>query len=159
MTHIEPKFDEIDRTILHLLQVDGALSQRQLAERVGLSQNACWRRVSRLKEAGILRGTAAVLDARAAGLDLTVFVMVRTRDHSRDWAQRFRQRAESIPEIIDLHRIGGDWDYMIKVVTTGMAGYDRLYQRLIDGLELETVTGLFAMEALLEGRPLEIPHR
>lgn len=149
--------DHIDQQIIAALQRDGSQSQRALAEAVGLSQNACWRRVQRLTEAGVLRGTQARIDARALGLDLTVFMMVRTRHHTADWARGFRQRVEAIPEIVEMHRIGGDWDYLLKIVTTGMAGYDRVYQALITSLDLEKVTGFFSMETMLEGRPLIAP--
>ena len=149
--------DEIDNRILGLLQKDASLSQRELAERVGLSQNACWRRLSRLTEAGILKGSRAQIDAAALGLELTVFVMIRTRHHDDGWARRFRARVESLPEVTEFHRIGGEWDYMAKVVTTGMAGYDAVYKRLIADLDLERVTGVFSMETIFEGRPLVMP--
>lgn len=152
------KLDAIDHRILAALQADGALSQRALAERVGLSQNACWRRLQKMEEAGIINGSAARLNARALGLDLTVFVMVRTRHHDRDWSEQFRRRVESISEIVEMHRIGGDWDYLLKVVTTSMAGYDRVYQALIVDQDLETVTGFFSMETIFEGRPLVPPR-
>lgn len=149
--------DEIDNRILGLLQKDASLSQRELAERVGLSQNACWRRLSRLTEAGVLKGSRAQIDAAALGLELTVFVMIRTRHHDDGWARRFRARVESLPEVTEFHRIGGEWDYMAKVVTTGMAGYDAVYKRLIADLDLERVTGVFSMETIFEGRPLVMP--
>ncbi|TWI30989.1 Lrp/AsnC family transcriptional regulator [Paracoccus sulfuroxidans] len=149
--------DEIDNRILGFLQKDASLSQRELAERVGLSQNACWRRLSRLTEAGILKGSRAQIDAAALGLELTVFVMIRTRHHDDSWARRFRARVESLPEVTEFHRIGGEWDYMAKVVTTGMAGYDAVYKRLIADLDLERVTGVFSMETIFEGRPLSVP--
>lgn len=150
--------DYIDTELLRLMQLDASLSQRDLADQVGLSQNACWRRIQRLRDDGVLRGSGVRIDPAAAGLDLTVFVMVRTRNHSSSWAQKFRQRVEAIPSVVECHRIGGEWDYMLKVVTTGMAGYDQVYQQLIKDLELDTVTGLFAMETLLQGRPLPIPQ-
>lgn len=149
--------DEIDNRILGLLQKDASLSQRELAERVGLSQNACWRRLSRLTEAGVLKGSRAQIDTAALGLELTVFVMIRTRHHDDGWARRFRARVESLPEVTEFHRIGGEWDYMAKVVTTGMAGYDAVYKRLIADLDLERVTGVFSMETIFEGRPLVMP--
>ena len=158
MRDSKTKIDAIDHKLISLLQDDCSLSQRALSERVGLSQNACWRRLQKLTEAGVLKGSAARIDTRAVGLDLTVFVMVRTRHHDADWARRFRQRAESIPEIVELHRVGGEWDYLIKVVTTNMAGYDRAYQALIADLDFETVTGIFSMETMLEGRPLPVPR-
>lgn len=150
--------DNIDALILECLQRDATLSQREIAEQVGLSQNACWRRMQRLTQTGVLRGSRAQLDRAALGLDLTVFMMVRTRHHSKDWADSFRHHVDSIPEVTELHRIGGDWDYLLKVVTTGMAGYDAVYQRLTAKLDLETVTGYFSMETILEDRPLRVRH-
>ncbi|GAA6206923.1 Lrp/AsnC family transcriptional regulator [Cognatishimia sp. WU-CL00825] len=150
------KTDEIDRRILDVLQRDAALSQRDIADRVGLSQNALWRRLKRLEEAGFMQGARMRLDASRLGLDLTVFVMVRTRNHSVQWADNFRKHVARIPEIAEMHRIGGDWDYMLKVVTRGMAGYDAVYRRLTSNIEIDTVTGLFSMETMLDDRPLDV---
>ncbi|MCP9484132.1 Lrp/AsnC family transcriptional regulator [Shimia sp. CNT1-13L.2] len=150
------KLDQIDRRILDITQRDGSLAQRELADRVGLSQNALWRRLKRLEEAGVLLGTRRRVDAGKVGLDLTVFVMVRTRTHSDEWIEAFRAHVARIPEVAEMHRIGGDWDYMLKVVTRGMAGYDSVYKRLTTGIELETVTGFFSMETMFEDRPLDV---
>ncbi|MDU8926581.1 Lrp/AsnC family transcriptional regulator [Alisedimentitalea sp. MJ-SS2] len=155
---MKAKIDQIDHRIIDLLQRNGNLSQREVAEQVGLSQNACWRRMKRLSEIGILRGTRAVVDAAALGLDLTIFVMIKTRNHSMDWSDRFRAHVESIPQVVELHRIGGDWDYMLKIVTDGMAGYDRVYRQLITGFELDNVTGFFSMEPIFSDRPLALPN-
>lgn len=150
------KLDQIDRRILDVAQRDGALSQRELAERVGLSQNALWRRLKRLEEDGVMLGTRCRVSAPKLGLDLTVFVMVRTRSHSDEWIEAFRSHVRNIPQVIEMHRIGGDWDYMLKVVTRGMSGYDKVYKQLTTGIELETVTGFFSMETMLEDRPLDV---
>ena len=148
------ELDNIDRNIITCMQQDGSLSQRDVADKVGLSQNACWRRMKRLQDRGILLGTRAVIDPEALGLDVTVFVMIKTRNHSMDWSNGFRRHVESIPQIIELHRIGGDWDYLLKIVTDGMAGYDKVYRQLITGYDLDNVTGYFAMETILSDRPL-----
>ncbi|AUQ59313.1 transcriptional regulator, AsnC family [Phaeobacter inhibens] len=153
MTH---KLDHIDLALLRALQRDASLSQRDLAEQVGLSQNACWRRLKTLGESGLMQGTTARLDRKQLGLDLVVFVMLRTRHHSVDWLQTFRRHVLTIPEVVDFHRIGGDYDYQLKVVTEDMASYDKVYQRLIEGVELDSVTSYFAMEAIAEGRPLPL---
>ncbi|AFO88314.1 Lrp/AsnC family transcriptional regulator [Phaeobacter inhibens] len=153
MTH---KLDHIDLALLRALQRDASLSQRDLAEQVGLSQNACWRRLKTLGESGLMQGTTARLDRKQLGLDLVVFVMLRTRHHSADWLQTFRRHVLTIPEVVDFHRIGGDYDYQLKVVTEDMASYDKVYQRLIEGVELDSVTSYFAMEAIAEGRPLPL---
>lgn len=152
------QIDEIDNRILSALQQDGTLSQRDLADRIGLSQNACWRRLQKLTQAGILQGNRAVIDAARAGLHLTVFVMIRTRHHDDAWAAHFRARVESIPEITEFHRIGGEWDYMAKLVTTSMSGYDRCYKALIRDMDLERVTGVFSMETIFTARPLRLPR-
>lgn len=146
--------DEIDNKILMALQGDASLSQRELADRVGLSQNACWRRIQKMTDAGILKGSRAMVDANALGLRLTVFIMIRTRHHDQAWSKRFRARVESIPEITDFNRIGGEWDYMAKAVTRSMADYDRVYKALIDDMDMERVTGVFSMETIFDHRPL-----
>lgn len=150
------KTDSIDLRILNCLQQQAGLSQRDLAEQAGISQNACWRRLQRLTSDGILRGSHADIDLSALGLDLTVLVMIRTRHHSKEWAERFRKHVEKLPEVIDFYRIGGDWDYMVKVITRGMAGYDAFYQRLITDFDLATVTGYFSMEAIIDNRPVDL---
>lgn len=148
--------DKIDRAILATLERDASQSQREIAEQVGLSQNACWRRLQALNASGVLQGSRAVIDRRALGLDLVVFVMLRTRHHSADWLREFRRHVLTIPEVVDFHRIGGDYDYQLKVVTEDMASYDKVYQRLISGVELDSVTSYFAMEAIAENRPLPL---
>jgi len=148
--------DHIDRRLLAALQKDASLSQRELAEHIGLSQNACWRRLQALNASGIIKGTTARLDRDKLGLGLVVFVMLRTRHHSADWLRLFRSHVTTIPEVTDFFRIGGDYDYMLKVVTQDMASYDSAYQRLIEKVELDSVTSYFAMEAILEQRVLPL---
>ena len=148
-----PNIDQIDHHILSALQRDGSLSQRDVAEAVGLSQNACWRRIRRLQETGILIGQRAIIDQEAIGLGLTVFVMIKTRHHSREWADRFRRHIGTIPQIVEFHRIGGEWDYFLKIVTDGMGGYDKAYQKLITGFDIDNVTGYFSMERIFSDRP------
>ncbi len=148
--------DHIDLNILRALQRDASLSQRELADVVGLSQNACWRRLKALNDKKILQGATMRLDRAQLGLDLVVFVMLRTRHHSAGWLDTFRRHVLTIPEVVDFHRIGGDYDYQLKVVTQDMGSYDRVYQRLISGVELDSVTSYFAMETIAEARPLPL---
>ncbi|WP_435169334.1 Lrp/AsnC family transcriptional regulator [Falsirhodobacter sp. 1013] len=148
--------DRIDARILAELQRDARQTQRDLAEKVGLSQNACWRRIRNLEERGIITGQTIRVDREALGQGLVVFAMIRTRNHSADWLKRFRTHVLSIPNVVDFHRIGGDYDYMLKIVAPDMKGYDHVYQRLIATLELDAVTSYFSMEAIAEGRPVDV---
>ena len=152
----EHKVDQIDKLMLSALQIDASMSQRELAEKVGLSQNACWRRLQVLNRAGVIIGSTVRVDRETLGLGLVVFVMLRTRHHSKSWLRSFRNHVSTIPEVVDFFRIGGDYDYMLKVVTEDMASYDRVYQRLISKVELDSVTSYFAMEAIEEQRPLPL---
>ena len=82
--------------------------------------------------------------------------MVKTRHHSADWLKLFRSQVSAIPEVIDFFRIGGEYDYLLKIATKDMASYDRVYKRLIVGVELETVTSYFSMEAIEEQRTIRL---
>jgi len=150
------KFDNIDRAILRCLQKDASLSQREVAEQVGLSQNACWRRLRALHDSGLIAGQTLRLDPTRLGLGLTVFVMVRTRHHSADWLQVFRREVSNIANVVDFYRLAGDYDYMIKIVAEDMNAFDRIYQRMIAKVELETVTSYITMEAIVSSRDLPV---
>lgn len=145
--------DETDRRILSALLQDSARSQRELADAVGLSQNALWRRLKALEAAKVIDGYGARVNLDAVGIRLLVFVMVRTRRHSADWLKKFRAHIESIPEIVGFFRISGDYDYMLKIAADDMGAYDRVYQQIIEKMELETVTSYFAMESIFDNRP------
>lgn len=150
------EIDKFDRRILTELQADSSLSQRALADRVGMSQNACWRRLNRLQSEGVILGQRSNLDFARLGLDLVVIVMIKTPHHAKEWAQDFKAHVDRIPGVVDLYRIGGEWDYLIKVVTRGIGGYDRFYQKLVDGFDLSVVTGHFVMEEMISGRPVAL---
>lgn len=150
------KLDQIDRALLRALQRDASQSQRELADVVGLSQNACWRRLKTLQESGLIRGQTLRLAAPMLGLGLTVFIMVRTRHHSAEWLAIFRREVLNLPHVIDFYRIAGDYDYMLKVVAEDMNAFDQIYQRLTAKVELETVTSYITMEAIADSRDLPV---
>lgn len=150
------KTDQTDRRILAALMKDSSRSQRELAETVGLSQNAYWRRLKALESAGIIQGYRARVAPEALGIAMLTFVMIRTRSHSVDWLQGFRAHIESIPEIVGFYRISGEYDYLLKIAARDMAHYDQIYQRIIRKPGLETVTSCFSMEAILDDRPLPV---
>ncbi|PYD63305.1 Lrp/AsnC family transcriptional regulator [Gluconacetobacter entanii] len=148
--------DHFYQRILRALQNDASLSQRELADRVGLSQNACWRRVQALRERKVITGQTVRLDTERLGLGLTVFVMVRTRHHSREWLQKFRMIVLGIPNVIDFYRIAGDYDYMLKIMSEDMNAFDAIYQRLIEQIELDSITSYITMEAIANNRDLPV---
>jgi Lrp/AsnC family transcriptional regulator len=138
--------DRIDRQILHLLQVDATVSIQQVGERVGLSHNACWRRIKRLEEAGIIRKRVALVDPRKLGYGVTVFVTVRTSHHTEEWLDKFARGVSALPEVMEFYRTSGDIDYLLKVLVADIAEYDRFYKKLIAIAPLSDVSSNFAME-------------
>ena len=148
--------DHMDREILRALQKDASLSQRDLAEKVGLSQSACWRRLKALRDGGVLGGQTVRIDPARVGLGLTVFMLVRTRNHSSDWLRQFRRTISAIPNVIGFYRIAGDYDYMFKIIAEDMNGFDRVYQQIIRQVELDAVTSYITMEAIEDQRDLPL---
>ncbi|WP_435212181.1 Lrp/AsnC family transcriptional regulator [Luminiphilus sp. nBUS_16] len=147
--------DKTDRSILSYLQVDASLSVGDLADKVSISKSACWRRIQKLEERGVIRGKVTLLNANALGLDLTVFISVRTNQHNEPWAKNFRATVEDIPGVLEVYRMGGDVDYLIKALVQGMSGYDKLYQELIKA-DLYDVTASFVMEVIKETSELPL---
>jgi Lrp/AsnC family transcriptional regulator len=139
--------DSYDRHILELLQTDATLSVGEVAERVALSKTACWRRVRKLEEAGVIRGRVTLLRPASVNLGLTVYVVVRTNQHNDTWARRFSEVIADIPEVLEAYRMSGDLDYLLKAVVSDMDGYDRLYKKLIRA-DLFDVSSSFVMETL-----------
>ncbi|WP_069300699.1 Lrp/AsnC family transcriptional regulator [Neptunicoccus sediminis] len=148
--------DHIDLKILQKLQEDSSIPQRELADQIGLSQNACWRRIKTMKDAGVIVGETVRLDPAKLGMGLTVFVMLKTRQHSVTWLQDFRRRVLLIPNVVDFFRIAGEYDYMLKVVAADITDFDRVYQKLIVDEALESVTSLITMEAIANNRALPL---
>jgi Lrp/AsnC family transcriptional regulator len=147
MTEALP-LDRIDRRILHEMMRDATLPVSRLAERVGLSQTPCWKRVQKLEAAGVITGRVAIVDPAAIGLGLTVFVEIEAADHTPEWRTAFAAVAADYPEIVEVHRMAGDVDYLLKVMVSGMAAYDAFYLDLTGRLACRNVTSKFSMERM-----------
>jgi len=140
--------DAIDRKLLGILQLDAALSLDELSERVGLSRNACWRRVKRLEDDGVIKARVTLLDASRINVGLTAFITLRATEHSAKWLDQFSRAARDIPEIVAVYRMTGDVDYLLQAVIPDVAAYDRLYKRLIGRITLADVSSSFVMEEI-----------
>ncbi|TWI60519.1 Lrp/AsnC family transcriptional regulator [Pseudoduganella lurida] len=140
--------DKFDYAILGALQVDGTLSVAELATRVGLTSTPCWKRLKRLEEEGYLDRRVALVNRHQAGLPVTVFVSVRTSQHDEKWLAKFAAAVIALPEVMEFHRMSGDVDYLLKVVTTDIEGYDRFYKKLIRAINLTGVSSAFSMEQI-----------
>lgn len=147
--------DKIDKKILINMQQNAELSVGALAERVAISKSACWRRIQRLENEGIIQQKITVLNPSKLGLKLIVFVSIKTNQHNKAWAEKFKQTVDVIPEIIEVYRMGGESDYLLKAIVEDISGYDHLYQRLIQA-DLFEVTAGFVMETVKSTNQLPI---
>ena len=140
--------DKTDRQILTILQRDAETPIGEIARQVKLSTTPCWRRIQKLKEAGVIRRVVALCDPARLGLGTVVFASVRTNQHSPEWLRRFAAAVRDIPEVIEFYRMSGDTDYLLKIAVADIAGYDAVYKKLIAAVDLYDVSSSFAMEEI-----------
>lgn len=140
--------DEIDRKLLALLQGDATLSMAQLADAVGLSTTPCWKRVQRLHSTGVITGQVALVAPARVGIGISVFVEVVAADHTPAWRTAFVDAVTAMPEVMEVWRMAGEVDYLLRVVAGGMSEFDGFYKKLTDAVPMRTVTSRFAMEAI-----------
>ena len=146
MTQIKT-IDALDRKILRALQQDSDEPIADLAERLGLSRSACSRRIARQTDIGVIERSVALLSQSKLGLGLTVFITIKTNQHNAAWSRQFQAVVEQLPGVLEVHRLGGEIDYLLKAVVTDMPGYDALYQQLIKA-DLYDVSASFVMETM-----------
>jgi Lrp/AsnC family transcriptional regulator len=149
--------DNTDLRILAILQQNASIPVAEIASRVNLSQTPCWRRIQRLEEAGVIQRRVALLDPRAIGLGLTIFVEIQTGDHSREWLDGFAAIVSDMPEVMDVYRMAGDVDYLLRIEVADMPAYDDFYQKLIASIRLKNVTSRFAMERVKSTTAYPLP--
>lgn len=142
------KMDSKDRHILEILQENADIHISDLAQRVGLSQTPCWRRIQRLKEQGVIVKNVTLVKPQMVNVGVTVFVTVRTSIHTSTWFEQFKSVVEAIPEVVEFYRMSGEIDYLLRVVVPDIAAYDKVYKRLISGTNLLDVSSSFAMEEI-----------
>ncbi len=140
--------DLIDRKILAELMRDATLPVAQIADKAGLSQTPCWKRIQKLEAAGVVTSRVALVDPDKLGFGLTVFVGIEAPDHTAEWREAFAKATVAIPEIMEVYRMAGEMDYLLRVAVPDMLAFDRLYKRLTDSVPIKNVTSHFSMERM-----------
>ncbi len=140
--------DEIDRKLLAILQEDATLTVAQIADRVGLSATPCWKRIQKLEAAGVITRRVALVAPERVGMGLTVFVAVEAGDHTPTWLAAFAEAVTAMPSVMEVYRMAGEVDYMLRVAVADMAEFDTFYKQLIAAVPLKNVTSRFAMERI-----------
>ena len=151
------ELDATDLAILRLIQADASLSLGDIAKEVGLTQTPCWKRIRRMEETGIITGRVTLVNAEKLGLGISVFVAIETGDHSAAWIESFAKTVAEMPEIVECWRLGGDVDYLLRVVVSDMTAFDGFYRKLTARVSsLRKVTSRFAMECVKSTTALPI---
>jgi Lrp/AsnC family transcriptional regulator len=150
--------DKLDRRILDLLQHDASLTAADIAERVGLTKTPCWRRIERLRNSGHIQRTVALLDPHKLKVGTTVFVTLKTATHSATWFEKLSRVIDRMPEIIELHRMSGDVDYLMRIAVPDIDAYDVVYKRLISELEFLDVSASFVLETIKSTTALPLDY-
>ncbi len=140
--------DDMDLKILTILQNDATMSVTDVGKEVGLSTTPCWRRIQRLEETGVIQRRVVILDPRKVNAAVTVFVSIRTDQHSLAWLEKFHAAVEDLPEVVEFYRMSGEVDYLMRVVVPDIAAYDTFYKKLIARVEISKVSSAFAMEQI-----------
>jgi len=156
MIALHETLDQLDRRLIAELQRDCGQSVEALGEKIGLSRNACWRRIKRLEETGVITARVALVDPDALGLTLTAFIAVRASRHSEDWLKSFKDAVQSIPEITGVYRTTGEIDYLLRAELADMKAHDALYKRLIAKVEMADISASFVMEKIKETTALPV---
>ncbi|HJQ61002.1 MAG TPA: Lrp/AsnC family transcriptional regulator [Vineibacter sp.] len=150
--------DGVDRHILESLQRDGRLSNTELAEKVGLSASPCWRRVKALEAAGIIKGYVALVDAKAVGLPVNVFMSVSLTTQVQSALQRFEKAVQQRPEVMECYLMTGDSDYLLRIVVPDLEAYERFVMDFTRIAGIAQIRSSFALRPVKQGTALPMGH-
>ncbi len=151
--------DRLDRRILDILQSDSSLSVAQVAERIGLSQSPCWRRIDRLENAGVIKRRVALLERKKLNLNVLVFAHVKLDTHSKNALPEFAEAIEGFPEVLECHVLMGPVDFMLRIVTKDVESYERFFFENLSKLpQVREVNSMIALSAIKDttALPLEL---
>ena len=143
---VKQRMDSKDLKILSILQENATLPVAEISKRIHLSQTPCWRRIQKLEEAGVIERKVAILNPAAVGFGISAFVEIQASDHSADWHERFSEACLSMPAVMEVHRMAGEVDYLLRVAVRSMADFDAFYRELVAKVPAKNVTSRFSME-------------
>ncbi len=154
------EFDKLDKRILRELQIDGSISNTDLAERVGLSATPCARRVKRMQDEGLIQGQVIILNASQLGLKLSALVQVSMDRHTPDRFERFEAEIKKYPQVVECLLITGQSaDYQLKVIVPDMDFYQEFLLNILTRIEgVADVHSSFILRKVLDTTALPLQH-
>jgi Lrp/AsnC family transcriptional regulator len=156
--HVE--LDKADLRILEVLQHHGNLSAAEVAEKVDMTTSTCWRRITRLEEAGVIKSRVTLLDREKAGLNVTVFSRVKLSTHGRDSLGRFEQAVRELPEVLECYTLMGDTDFLLRICVRDIKAYEAFFLDHLTRLPgVESVHSSIALSTIKETTALPLSRR
>ena len=147
------ELDKLDSELLRLLQNDGRLTNAELAQRIGLSPSACFRRLQRLEQSGVISGYAALIDGGAIGRPTTVFIEVTLASQGSAALDAFERAVAACPDVLECHLMSGDFDYLLRVAVADMRDYERVHRHQVAAFpHVARIRTAFAMRAVVPRR-------
>ena len=147
------ELDKLDRDLLRALQADGRLTNAELAQRIGLSASACFRRLQRLEQSGVIAGYNATLNGEAIGKPTTVFIEVTLSSQVGTALDAFERAVAACDDVLECHLMSGDFDYLLRVAVADMRDYERVHrQRVAAFPHVARIRTAFAMRAVVARR-------
>ena len=140
------KLDNLDRRILSLIQADAGLGTSEIAERIGLTQPPCWRRIRRLEESGLIDRRVALLNQEKMGLTVTVFARIKLSAHGRQSLPEFEAQISSFSEVMECYTMMGEYDFQLKIITRDIESYERFFRTHLS--QMPTVQEIHSNAAL-----------
>jgi DNA-binding Lrp family transcriptional regulator len=151
------RLDRFDRALVKALQLDGRITNAELAARVSLSESACLRRVRALEAAGLIEGYAAVLNQQKAGCAVNVFVNITLERQEQADLAAFEQAVRQVPEVMECYLMSGEYDYLLRVVVADTADFERVHSRHLTSLpHVARVHSSFALRTVQKSRELPV---
>ncbi|KAA2312939.1 Lrp/AsnC family transcriptional regulator [Pseudooceanicola sediminis] len=149
--------DQMDRSILRVLQKQGRMSNADLSDKVGLSQSACHRRVQRLEQDGYIRDYVALLNARKMQLATTVFVEIGLSGQADELLEAFETAVARVPEVLECHLMAGTADYLLKVVAESSEDFARIHRQSLARLPgVQRMQSSFALRTVFRTTALPV---
>ena len=141
--------DDIDKTILSLLQNNATLPLSELSKRAGVSKTPCWNRIRKMEEEGVIKSRVTVLDNKKINLNIVVFLSVSVSSHSKEWMSDFQKILTRYDQIIEAYRLtGSSTDYLLKIVAPSIAEYDNFQQQLINEVKFTKMSSSIALKEI-----------
>jgi len=151
------ELDRTDRMLIEVLQVDGRITNSELAARVNLSESACLRRVRALESAGLIEGYCALVNQQKAGCGVNVFVSITLERQERTELAAFEDAVKRVPEVMECYLMSGAYDYLLRVVVADTSDFERIHSRYLTGLpNVARVHSSFALRTVQKARALPI---